>query len=138
MKCNLNWGEAGNLDITEQEDKSEQWEKRTDGKKNELENPEEEEAMWAKFSVRWRLIFPWSTSISTTVSNLKLLLQGIDLIIFETLIPVKIADLESFHSALCRVYAQVILKPLSLLKVPFWLEAVYYLYHIFLFAKYST
>lgn len=38
-------------------DKSEQWEKRTDGEKKELGNPEEEEAMWAKVSLRCELIF---------------------------------------------------------------------------------
>lgn len=56
MKCDLNSGEADNLDITGREDKSEQWEKRTDGEKKDLGNPEEE-AMWAKFSLGCKLIF---------------------------------------------------------------------------------
>lgn len=57
MKCILNAGETDNLDITGWKDKSEQWEKRTDGEKKELGNPEEEEAMWAKVSLRCKLIF---------------------------------------------------------------------------------
>lgn len=57
MKCDLNSGEADNLDITGREDKSEQREKRTDGEKKEFGNPEEEEAMWAKSSLRCKLIF---------------------------------------------------------------------------------
>lgn len=55
MKCDLNTGETDNLDITGREDKSEQWEKRTDGEKKELGNPEEEGAMWAKFPLRCKL-----------------------------------------------------------------------------------
>lgn len=57
MKCDHNAGEADNLDITEWKDKSEQWEKRTDGEKKELGDPEEEEAMWARVSLRCKLIF---------------------------------------------------------------------------------
>jgi len=57
MKCDLNSGESDNLDITAWEDKSEQWEQRTDGEKQESGNPEEEKAMWAKISLRCKLIF---------------------------------------------------------------------------------
>lgn len=56
MKCDLNSGEAVNLDITGWEDKSEQQDKRTYGEKEELGNPEEEEAMRAKFSLRCKVI----------------------------------------------------------------------------------